>query len=217
MGDVLVIETKNINKTNNAMNNFKIVQQSGISKFEKLDNWLEKESQLYKSEIKSKKKSYIHLKRGTIVKIDFGVNPGSELCHTHFAIVISKHDNTKNETITVIPLTSKPGIGRLPLNNLIKDEIVKNIKNKLAVKTDSKELWEILNEYKRYTNFSYAYISQITTVSKSRLIYSKNKFDIINKTKCSADILSKIDEAIIDSMTGGKTIKPFKEDIMVEI
>lgn len=210
-------ETENIDKINNAMNNFKIVQQSGISKFEKLDNWLEKESQLYKGEIKARKKSYIHLKRGTIVKIDFGVNPGSELCHTHFAIVISKHDNTKNETITVVPLTSKPGIGRLPLNNLIKDGIIKNIKNKLAIETDSKELWDILNEYKKYTNFSYAYISQITTISKSRLIYSKNKFDIINKTRCSSEILSKIDEAIIDSITGGEIVKAFKEDIMVEI
>lgn len=215
-----MIETIESNKIENAMENFRLAKNSGIPKFEKIDSWLEKEGQLYKHELKQKRKNYIHLKRGTIIKIDFGVNPGSELCHTHFAIVLSKYDNIKNETIVVLPLTSKSGTGRLPLNNLIKDEIIKNIKKKLTLEdnNDSEELLSILNEYKKYTNFSYAYISQITTISKSRLIYSKNKFDIINKARCSKEVLNKIDEAIIDSITGIKlTERPSEDKVLTEV
>lgn len=195
-------------KFNTAFENFKLVKQSEIDKFEKIDNWLEKESRMYKGEIKNNKRNYVKLKRGTIVKIDFGVNPGSELCHTHFAIVLSKFDNVKQDTIVVVPLTSKPGVGRLPLNNLIKNEIINNIKKRRLQINDEDvtEIHQIINEYKKYKEFSYAYISQIRAVSKSRLIYSKNKFDIINKSRCSAEILEKIDKAIIEEMTGIKLI-----------
>lgn len=200
-----------------AINNFKYLQDSGIQKFERLDNWLLRESQLYKSEIKPKKKKYIHLKRGTIIKVDFGVNLGSELCHTHFAIVLSKYDNINQETITVLPLTSKPGVGRIPLNNLIKKELIKYIKKKVVASPDEQELFKVIDEYKKYKDFYYAYVSQITTISKSRLIYPKNKFDIINKARCSADILNKIDDAIIENMTGKEIITiAEKDDFLVK-
>lgn len=187
-----------------AFNNFKLVKESNDSKFEKLDNWLEKESILYKSELNKKSKSYIKLKRGTIVKVDFGVNPGSELCHTHFAIVISKYDNIKQDTIMVIPLTSKPGVGRIPLRNLIKSEIIKGIKGNISKDNDINDIQKIINEYQKYTDFSYAFVSQIKAVSKSRLIYSNNKFDIINKARCSNEVLNEIDKAIIAEITGIK-------------
>lgn len=209
-------EDKN-DKYLNAINNFKCAQNSNIEKFKKIDEWLEKESSLYKIETKEKKKRYIHLKRGTIVKVDFGVNLGSELCHTHFAIVLSKYDNIKQETITVLPLTSKSGVGRVPLNNLIKSELLNYIKKKGDTKENAEEISKILNEYKKYKKFSYAYISQITTVSKSRLIYSKNKFDIINKVRCSTEILNKIDDAVIENITGKKVINlNEKEDFLIK-
>ena len=207
---VITIEVKKDNKDRDkffvAMNNFKTVKDSGNSKFERLDSWLEKESQLYKSEVKNKRKTYIHLKRGTIVKVDFGVNVGSELCHTHFAIVLSKYDNIRQETIIVLPLTSKPGVGRIPLNNLIKKEILNNLKRKGITDNNAKEVFYLLDEYKKYKDFSYAYISQITTVSKIRLIYSNNKYDIINRARCSNEILDKIDDEIIATITGKKII-----------
>ena len=190
-------------KLTNANKNFKSVLTSNNPKFQKLDHWLEKESNLYLTEINNKNKRYIKLKRGTIVKVDFGVNPGSELCHTHFAIVISKDDNYSKESIIVLPLTSKPGVGRLPLNNLIKDEIIKKIKEKYTQNPkDIQDLTNIISEYKKYKNFSYAFISQITTISKSRLIYSNNKFDILNKARCSDEILNKIDSEILSTITG---------------
>lgn len=201
----------------NAIINFKDAQNSKLPKFEKMDIWLEKESQLYKAETKKKKRKYIRLKRGTLVKVDFGINLGSELCHTHFAVVLSKYDNINQETVTVLPLTSKSGVGRIPLNNLIKNELLNYIKKKDNIEVDTIEVSKVLNEYKKYKDFSYAYISQITTISKSRLIYPKNKFDIINKVRCSKDVLNKIDDAIIENITGKKIINlTEKEDILIK-
>lgn len=104
----------------------------------------------------------------------------------------------------VVPLTSKPGVGRLPLNNLIKNEIINGIKDRSLKTEDINDMKKIINEYRKYTDFSYAFISQIRSVSKSRLIYSNNRFDIINKARCSNEVLDKIDKAIIDEITGIK-------------
>lgn len=209
------IDKMNFSETDkfmSAMSNFRYVKKSEVLKFERLDDWLEKESQLYKSEVRKKNAKYIHLKRGTLIKVNFGINPGSELCHTHFAIVLSKYDNINQETIVVVPLTSKPGVGRLPLNNLIKNELLNILKKKGMSCDDEKEMLELMNEYKKYKDFSYAYISQITTISKSRLIYSKNKYDIINKARCSAEILDRIDDAIIETITGKKILEIARND-----
>ncbi len=198
---------KQENKFENAMKNFRILRETENEKFSTIDNWLEKESNLFLQETKRKKNcKYKHFKRGTLIKVDFGVNLGSELCFTHFAIVLSNNDNIKQDSITVLPLTSKPGVGRLQLGDIIKKELVKNIKNKTEKRELSeleiKNLLSLMNKYKKYKNLSYAFISQITTISKSRIIYSTNEFDIINKTRCSAEILNEIDEAILGAITG---------------
>ena len=63
-------------------------------------------------------------------------------------------------------------------------EILNNIKKKGITDNNSKEVFDLLKQYKKYKDFSYVYISQITTVSKSRLIHSNNKYDIINRGRC---------------------------------
>lgn len=201
------VQDKTNDKLDKAFNNFKILKNSEDTKFSTIDNWLEKESNMFLKELaKKESKNFYNFKRGTIVKVDFGINLGSELCYTHFAIVLSNHDNIKQESIIVLPLTSKPGVGRLPLNNLIKNELIKNIKRKMLNKElsqkDIDEITILLNDYKKYKDFSYAFVSQITSISKSRIIFSSNKFDIINKIRCSATILDEIDEAITKSITG---------------
>lgn len=216
------MEVENLDKIDKASKNFRKVKNSKKQKFERIDDWLEKESNLYIGEINQKSsKDYYHFKRGTLIKADFGVNPGSELCHTHFAIVLNNDDNIKKDSIIVIPLTSKPGVGRLPLNNLIKDEILKNIRKKLEInglkKKDINEIIELTNFYKKYTNFSYAVISQITTISKNRIIFSNNKFDILNKARCSAEILDKIDNAILKTMTGIKLYDLSTNDMKIKL
>ncbi len=201
-------------------NKFKKIKLSGNPKFQKIDTWLEKEANLYLGETKNRKRRKFKYKRGTIVKVNFGVNPGSELCHTHFAIVLNNDDNIAKDTVTVVPLSSKPGVGRIPLNNLITEEIIKSIKKQmLKIPTPNEEdtatAIELINEYRKYTNFSYALISQITAVSKSRMIFSNNKYDIINKSRCSKAILEEIDNAIIKTMTGVKLIEHTTEKVKI--
>lgn len=193
-----------------ALNNFKSVAKSDNPKFEKIDSWLVNESNMYLKEIKqsNKNRKYFKFKRGTIIKVNFGVNPGSELCHMHFAIVLDVSDNFYKESLTVIPLSSKVGYGRIPLGKIIQDAVLSRLKtvqngidDQVVSYEDFKMLNDLINTYKKYKEFSYADIAQITTISKSRIIYSKNRFDPINKVRCSETALNLIDQSIINLYT----------------
>ena len=162
---------------------------------------------MYLKEIKrlDKQKRYFKFKRGTIIKVNFGVNPGSELCHTHFAIVLDNADNFYKESLTVIPLSSKVGYGRIPLGKIIQNALLSRLKIKLTPEIcddDYKNLNELINTYKKYKEFSYADIAQITTISKSRIIYNKNPLDPINKVRCSDTALNLIDQSILNLYIG---------------
>lgn len=199
---------ENNKKIESACKKFIKIQNSGIDKFMQLDTWLDREASLFLGEIKNKKRKYFRYKKGTIIKVDFGVNIGSELCHTHFAIVVNNDDNVSKDSLIVVPLTSKPGYGKVPLSNLIKDEVVKKVneqlKNSNISDKDMKEIRNLEKSYKKYTKLSYAFVSQITTISKSRILFSKNRFDIINKVRCSDELMDEIDKQIIKVLIGSK-------------
>ena len=129
------------NKIDLACNTFKKVQKSGFEKFNKLDEWLEKESNIFDGETQNIQNQFLKYKRGQILKIDFGVNVGTELSHTHFAIVINDDDTISTDNITVLPLTSKSGYKRVNLGHLIKNSKYKN-------------------------NVTYGIITQVKTISK---------------------------------------------------
>lgn len=57
--------------------------------------------------------------RGTLVYVDFGINYGSEFSSYHYAITLSNDDNRKDNTITVVPLTSKKGKRNIKLNSSV--------------------------------------------------------------------------------------------------
>ncbi|WP_294683739.1 type II toxin-antitoxin system PemK/MazF family toxin [uncultured Gemella sp.] len=57
--------------------------------------------------------------RGTLVYVDFGINYGSEFSSYHYAITLSNEDNRKENTITVVPLTSKKGKRNIKLNSSV--------------------------------------------------------------------------------------------------
>ena len=111
-----------------------------------------------------------NFKRGDVIKTDFGVNVGSELSNIHFAIVLNSDDNTSVDNITVLPLTSKPGYKRLYLGNL-------------------------LNMFKNNNKNTYALITQITTISKKKIIKSNIKF------RYNAEIMEIINKEIIRFFT----------------
>lgn len=159
-------EKAQITKIENSCNNYKYAYQSKNFKFTWLGNWLEKESKIFKNEVDNKVIKKPNFKRGEIIKVNFGINIGSELSNVHFAIVINSDDNNNVDNITVLPLTSKSGYKRIYLGNILKPFI----------------------EDKRYNKNTYALITQITTISKKKIFNnnikchcSKNTLDIINK------------------------------------
>ena len=67
-------------------------------------------------DLHKKKRRYKVYIPGTIVYVHFGMNFGEEFSKTHYAITLSKNDRKDKRTITVIPLTSKPGKDKLKLD-----------------------------------------------------------------------------------------------------
>lgn len=162
-----------IQKIDNGCQNYKDAYKTNHPKFFYLGNWLEKESSIFKSEALNKNSNKPNFKRGEIIRVDFGINIGSELSNTHFAIVLNDDDNINVDNITVLPLTSKPGYKRLYVGNILKP----------------------FNQSGKYSNKGYALITQITTISKKKI------FNDNIKCYCNAETLKKIDDEIIKFLT----------------
>nr|DAE74046.1 MAG TPA: PemK-like protein [Caudoviricetes sp.] len=183
----------------------KLIDKSLTNKFQYLDDWLLKKSNMLLKETNGIKNSRVY-KRGTIIKADFGVGIGSEMSQIHFAIVISKYDNPKNDTLTVIPLSSKTKKHNLNLETLVIDKLIEELDKIMdTVDKDDKvatiKLSNLVRYYKKEVNLTFACINQITTISKSRILFPFNEYDKIGKIKCDIDILEKIDEKVIELLT----------------
>lgn len=72
-------------------NNLKISSMDLHNKFDSFEAWEYTRSQrlLYETTLPIDKK-YKRFRRGSIIKVDFGVNIGSEFSEQHFAITLSK-------------------------------------------------------------------------------------------------------------------------------
>ncbi|WP_119327531.1 type II toxin-antitoxin system PemK/MazF family toxin [Companilactobacillus musae] len=126
------ITKSNNHKLDLSNKRFKEVSNSDYKKFEMLPNWLNNVSYRYEEETKKHfPNKYYHYKRGTIIRVDFGVNMGSEFSFPHFAIVLDKHDNSNSRTLTVIPLTSKQKSGRFPLGKEIFNQTLTIMRNRI--------------------------------------------------------------------------------------
>ena len=158
-------EITQIDKIDIACNKYKEVNKTGYIKFDKLGDWLKKESNIFEKEVSQIQKTYKKLKRGQIIKVDFGINIGSELCYTHFAIVLNNNDSIYSDNITVVPITSKIGKDRINLGKILHKVYPNSLKYNLTC---------------------YANISQIKTISKSR-IFQDNKNFI-----CNNDVLGNV-------------------------
>ena len=165
-------ERSQIKKIDYSCDNYKEAYNTEHVKFLKLGNWLEKESAIFKDEGHNEIYKKPNFKRGEIIKVDFGINIGSELSNTHFAIVLNSDDNNDVDNITVLPLTSKKGYKRLYLGNLLKP----------------------FND-NRYNKKTYALITQITTISKKKI------FNDHIKCYCDSNILDLIDLEIKKFLT----------------
>ncbi len=205
------------------INYHNIIDKKLPYKFAYLDEWLLKKSKLLLSESNEYEKHtnqiYKTYKRGTIIKVDFGVNLGSEMSQVHFAIVLNNYDNPKNNVLTIIPLTSKKSKFNLDLNNLVIDKLITKIEKellKIGIKeevdfehnqptieeqTKIRKLLTVLTYYKSSIKNTYACTSLITTISKTRIFKPINEYDIIGKERCSTEIMDKIDKELIEKFT----------------
>lgn len=149
--------TRDINKNdkekiiNLACKNFKYVSLSDMIKFEKLPYWLRTASYHFKNECENKlPKYYYHFKRGSIINVNFGVNPGSEFSFTHLAIVLDKHDNNRKKTLTVLPLTSKKNKNRYSLGRDIFNQTTELMKKQEKVfEKEASDLVKEMNTIKK--------------------------------------------------------------------
>lgn len=166
-------EKTQIEKIDKSNENYKYAYNTDFEKFKWLGNWLIKQSTVFKHEANKKKNNKPNFRRGEIIKVDFGINMGSELSNIHFAIVLNSDDNNSVDNITVLPLSSKSGYKRLYLGNLLK-----------SFKDD-----------KRYNKKTYALITQITTISKNKI------FEDEIRCYCNKETMNIINKEIIDFLT----------------
>ncbi|WP_314067436.1 hypothetical protein [uncultured Vagococcus sp.] len=124
-----------ISKLEESFNNFRYVKNKSRNFFKGcnysnqilfLSNALKND---YKSSNKKDRRWHTY-QRGTLIKVNFGLNIGTELSGPHYAISITKNDNPLSEKITVIPLTSKTGTH----NHALDFSISKQIAGFLALK-----------------------------------------------------------------------------------
>lgn len=175
---------KSMQNIDNACNNFKNISSNiQNSKFEHIDTWLKKTSIVFKKENTNKllTETYPRYDYDTIVKVDLGVNIGSELSGPHYGITLDKYDSTKN------PVTTNK-------------ELI------LQKQNESKIIKKMIDYYSNYAKSSYACINQITTISKNKIIRPKNKYDIIGRAKCNNEIMKIISKEIIKKYTNYTSI-----------
>ena len=176
-------------------NNIIISDMNLGNKFKEFERTRLRESEVLLEEIKLRPKYYRKYKTGSIVKVHFGVNAGSEFSGDHFAIVISKNDTTLNPILHVIPISSKKHKSSLEIEDEVKK--LKKIYNNTLNKNEKKKIKKCLNYYSKCNNInSYAMIEHMRTISKLSIINPINKYDYIRKIKISNKQLEKITEAI---------------------
>lgn len=205
-------------RLNNAFLNYNnIIEKNLPYKFAYLDEWLLKQSKLLLNEIGTEKTTFKTFKRGTIIKVDFGVGLHSEMSQVHFAIVLNNYDNPRNSILTVLPLTSKKNKYNLDLGHLVFEKMEIQIKKQIvdigkneelepmeqtqekAIKI--KKLNTLLSYYKSNRKNTYACCSLITTISKTKILKPINELDIIGKTRCSRSIMETIDKELLKIFT----------------
>ncbi len=186
----------NNKKLNLAFKNFKETCLSNNKKFIHLDEWLYIESRLFKSELEIKPKIFVKYNIGDIVKIEYGVGIGSEISNRHFGVVVSSNDNVRNDSIIIVPLTSKPGNGKIMIGFPILEKYVDIINlNFLEMKSlnikNVKKIQNLIDEVDKVLCASYVNVSQIRAISKNRII-SISKNDKLSNYKLSDDKLKMI-------------------------
>ena len=187
-------------------NNITISDMNLLDKFKSFEDSKLNESKTLLYEITRKKKTYKRYARGSIVRVKFGVNVGSEFSGDHFAIVLSKKDTMMSPTLHVIPLTSKKHLKNINIGNILYSETeINKLKELLKKTTDKKKKKEISSCIKFYekrkNTITYACIDHLKTISKLSICKYINEYDYLSNIRIPSEILKQIDRAIINEYT----------------
>lgn len=145
---------------------------------QELEEWFSEQIYKLNKVNKNEQLNYVpYVTRKQVIWVDFGVNIGQELKHSHPAVVLYSRPNVG--TVLVVPLTSKQNDSSVVIN-------IGNIKD--------------------FDGFSYCKIDQIRAVSKLRIQTKKykekyyNNFNLKDKTYSNPEVTTEqmnlIDNAI---------------------
>ncbi|MFM1581495.1 type II toxin-antitoxin system PemK/MazF family toxin [Helcococcus bovis] len=216
------IEIKNKLNTEALNEISSFLANSDFKKSKLLSYWFKDYIKFLSFEDKFDSKRLVRYKKGTILKVNFGFNVGSELGGLHYCVVLEKNNPLSSSVVTVAPLTSlkeKVDVENLRYTKVyIEDELKSLLKNKLdkikenyqsvhgvtgkitALKEQrdksEKELKYALSEYKKMKNGSIVLLDNITTISKLKIYNPKHKNDLLYGLRLSDDTLNKIDDKI---------------------
>ena len=200
-------EIKKHNKLYKAYKNNTIISDMNLlDKFNHFEDSKLDESKTLLYEVTKKPKCFKRYSRGSIVRVKFGVNIGSEFSGDHFAIVISKKDTMMSSTLHVIPITSKKHLKNIYIGNILysQDQIdlfEKELESNIEEK-EKKKINVCLKYYKKRKELdSYACIDHIKTISKISICKLINKYDYLPNLKVSSEQMKVLDNEIIREYT----------------
>ena len=200
-----------------------LTRYSGTKHEKQLASWLSTYTRFIKQEESFNPKFLKRYKRGEIIMVNFGYRIGNEIGGPHYAIVLDKNNDMKSGTITVLPLSSKKDSTKLtPYRLDLGDEIYQKLNHKakiafshsikdvkidppvvapgqnftISVRIDEAETNAIMKEINSMKKGSIALLSQITSVSKMRIIKPTRTTDALSGIRLSDDSLNAIDERI---------------------
>lgn len=199
-------EIKHKKLTNAHVNFVRISDMNLGDKYTNFENTILKNSNTLLYEIENKPLYFRRYSRGSIVKVRFGVNIGSEFSGDHFAIVVSKGDTAYNPVLHVIPISSKKHKRCVDLDNvLIIDNEIEKLRldySKESDNTKKKKIKSSLKYYSKRDNITlYALIEHMKTISKMSIIPPINEYDYIDKIRISNEKMKEIDNNIIKEYT----------------
>lgn len=182
-------------------------------KFSSFPEWIKFQSSCYKQEVSSEKHfRYSRYKRGTVVRVHFGVGIGDELSGTHFAIVLNKEDNPNSGKLTVIPLSSKKNPNYYSLGDKFWKKLLEKLKECVdelnALVLESKKY---LDEHSKITNALENDLNLISTKIFNKSISELEKSENFNtneddKQLNPTDILNLIGEEKLLSYAESKKL-----------
>ena len=145
----------------------------------------------WKKEDNFSPKSVFRLKRGSVIRVEFGYRIGQELGGRHYAVVIDANNRLHRGTVTVVPLGSKKEDWK---ENPYSIALTDGFYNRIVEKQDVSN-WPELQNLKQG---SIARVDQITTISKMRISAPLKKNHPLYGVRLSPQDMNSIDAKILE-------------------